>query len=49
MIITNIGFIMNPTVAVFGILRFPPDRLMEIRPHLQRLVETTYRTDGCIT
>lgn len=32
---------MNPTVAVFGILRFPPDRLKEALPHLQRLVEET--------
>jgi quinol monooxygenase YgiN len=39
---------MNPTVAVFGILRFPPERMSELRPHLQRLVETTYHTDGCI-
>ncbi len=39
---------MQPTVAVFGILRFPPERIPEIRPHLQQLVETTYRNDGCI-
>lgn len=39
---------MNPTVAVFGILRFPSERMFEVRPHLQRLVETTYRIDGCI-
>jgi quinol monooxygenase YgiN len=39
---------MQPKVAVFGILRFPPDRLAEVRPHLRTLVETTYRTDGCI-
>jgi quinol monooxygenase YgiN len=39
---------LHPTVAVLGILRFPPDRMPEIRPHLQRLVEATYRTDGCI-
>lgn len=39
---------MRPTVAVFGTLRFPPESMAEIRPHLQRLVETTYRTDGCI-
>jgi len=38
----------EPTVAVFGILRFPPDRMSQIRPHLKALVETTYRTDGCI-
>ncbi len=39
---------MQPTVAVFGILRFPPERIPESRPHLQQLVETTYRNDGCI-
>jgi quinol monooxygenase YgiN len=39
---------MNPTVAVFGILRFPPEQMPEVRPHLKSLVETTYRTDGCI-
>ncbi len=39
---------MQPTVAVFGILRFPPERMPQLRPHLQILVETTCRTDGCI-
>lgn len=39
---------MPPTVAVFGILRFPPDRMPEVRPHLQTLVESTCRLDGCI-
>ena len=39
---------MQPTVAVFGTLRFPPDKLAEVRPHLKTLVETTYRNDGCI-
>jgi quinol monooxygenase YgiN len=39
---------MNPTVAVFGILRFPPDRMAELLPHLKNLVETTCRSDGCI-
>ena len=39
---------MSPKVAVFGILRFPPERLAELRPHLRTLVETTYRNDGCI-
>ncbi len=39
---------MNPTVAVFGILRFPPERMPELRPHLQHQVETTYHTDDCI-
>lgn len=39
---------MQPTVAVFGILRFPPERMSEVRSHLRTLVETTYRNDGCI-
>ena len=37
-----------PKVAVFGILRFPPERMPEVRPHLEALVEATYRNDGCI-
>ncbi len=40
---------MQATVAVFGILRFPPERMPEVRPHLKTLVETTYKTDGCIS
>jgi quinol monooxygenase YgiN len=39
---------MQPTVAVFGTLRFPADRIVEVLPHLKTLVETTYRSDGCI-
>ncbi len=39
---------MQPRVAVFGTLRFPPERMSEVRPHLKVLVDTTYRTDGCI-
>lgn len=39
---------MSPTVAVFGILRFPPEKIPEVRPHLKILIETTLRTDGCI-
>lgn len=39
---------MRPTVAVLGILRFPPERLADVRPHLRQLVETTCKTDGCI-
>ena len=39
---------MKPTVAVLGILRFPPDRMPDVRPHLKNLVEATHRTDGCI-
>lgn len=39
---------MKPSIAVFGILRFPPERVSEVMPHLKVLVETTYRNDGCI-
>ena len=39
---------MKPTVAVLGSLRFPPERIAEILPHLRNLVETTCRVDGCI-
>lgn len=39
---------MQPTVAVFGTLRFPPDRVAEVLPHLRKLVEATYQSDGCI-
>lgn len=39
---------MNPTVAVFGLPRFPPERLAEVRPHLGALVQATYQNDGCI-
>lgn len=36
-------------VAVIGHLRFPPESVADILPHLRRLVETTNREDGCIT
>jgi quinol monooxygenase YgiN len=39
---------MAVTVAVFGTLRFPAERLVEVRPHLKRLVEATYAKDACI-
>jgi len=39
---------MKENVAVFGTLRFPPDRVAEVLPHLKTLVETTYKNDGCI-
>lgn len=39
---------MSPKVAVFGTLRFPPDRISEVLPHLRRLINATYRNDGCI-
>jgi quinol monooxygenase YgiN len=39
---------MTPIVAVLGTLRFPPERIEEVLPHLKTLVEATYRSDGCI-
>ena len=39
---------MEAKVAVFGTLRFPPDRMAELRPHIKALVEETYRNDQCI-
>lgn len=39
---------MQPTIAVFGTLRFPPERIDEVLPHLRHLVETTNKNDGCI-
>jgi quinol monooxygenase YgiN len=39
---------MNPTLAVIGTLRFPPEKIAEIRPHLKRLIDETRRHDACI-
>ncbi len=39
---------MKPTVAIFGIVRFPPEQMAEVLPHLRALVEATYKNDGCI-
>lgn len=39
---------MQPEVAVFGTLRFPPDKLEAIRPHLKAFVAATHENDGCI-
>ncbi len=37
-----------PRVAVFGTLRFPPQRMNDVLPHLHTFVETTRNQDGCI-
>lgn len=39
---------MTPKVAVFGTLRFPPEHMAALRPHLRVLVEATRQHDGCI-
>jgi quinol monooxygenase YgiN len=35
-------------VLVFATLRFPPENIERLRPHLQALVDATRRHDGCI-
>ncbi len=39
---------MRAEVAVIGTLRFPPDLVKEILPHLRTLVKETHRNDNCI-
>ena len=39
---------MKASVAVFGTLRFPPENIEKILPHLHQLVRATYNNDGCI-
>lgn len=39
---------MIPGVAVFGTLRFPPESVAEVLPHLKALIDSTYEKDGCI-
>ena len=39
---------MKAKVAVFGILRFPPEQVEQVLPHLHELVRATYENDGCI-
>lgn len=39
---------MKAKVAVFGSLRFPPDNIEKVLPHLNALVRSTHENDGCI-
>ncbi len=39
---------METKVAVFGILRFPPENIEDVLPHLERFVRATQENDGCI-
>jgi quinol monooxygenase YgiN len=39
---------MQPQVVVLGILRFPPERMAEVLPHLKALIDTTREQDGCL-
>ncbi|WGL17723.1 putative quinol monooxygenase [Microbulbifer bruguierae] len=39
---------MEAKVAVFGILRFPPENVQSVLPHLKEFVQATQDNDGCI-
>jgi quinol monooxygenase YgiN len=36
------------TVVVIGSMRFPPDAMQDVRPHLALLVSETRKHDGCL-
>ena len=39
---------MEAKVAVFGILRFPPENIESVLPHLKEFVKATQENDGCV-
>ena len=39
---------MEAKIAVFGILRFPPENIAELLPHLRTFVKATQENDGCV-
>src|SRR5262245_48419488 len=39
---------MDARVVVLGTVRFPPEKVADVRPHLKELVVATNRHDGCI-
>lgn len=39
---------MKAKVAVFGILRFPPENIEHVLPHLHDFVQATRTIDGCL-
>lgn len=39
---------MDAKVAVFGILRFPPENVQGVLPFLEEFVRKTQELDGCI-
>lgn len=42
------GNSLNKQVAVFGTLRFPPENIEEVLPHLYEFVRATNEKDDCI-
>ncbi len=39
---------MQAKIAVYGVLRFPTEKVASILPHLKAMVEATREHDGCI-
>ncbi len=39
---------MDAKVVVFGVLRFPPENIDSVLPHLKEFVDATKENDGCI-
>lgn len=39
---------MEAKVAVFGTLRFPPENIEGVLPHLKAFVNATQEKDGCV-
>jgi len=39
---------MEAKVAVFGVLRFPPENIEGVLPHLREFVKATQEKDGCV-
>lgn len=39
---------MEAKVAVFGTLRFPPENIDSVLPHLKAFVKSTQENDGCV-
>ena len=39
---------MEAKVAVFGTLRFPPENIESVLPHLKAFVKATQENDGCV-
>jgi hypothetical protein len=48
MSIAERGGTCEVVVLVFGTLRFPPEKMDQVRAPLRDLVEATVRLDGCI-
>jgi len=39
---------MEAKIAVFGTLRFPPENIEVVLPHLNEFIKATQEKDGCV-